>query len=383
MDFLTQWGLDTWAMVLDAAPWLVIGFMAAGVLHVLLPAERLVQHLGRSGISSVFKASLVGIPLPLCSCSVIPVASSIRKRGASKGATASFLVSTPESGVDSIAISYALLGPVFAIVRPIAAFITAMTAGGLITAFEKARGEEAKLDQTPAAAEAGGHSCCHGGPVASEAAPERPGVGSCCGAGSGADRQGGQSPSTFSRVREAARYGLVDMFVDLGHLLVIGFVLGGLISTLVPQSMLERVGSGPLALIVMAFAGLPMYVCATAATPLAAALIAKGLSPGAALVFLLVGPATNVATMLIVGRDIGRRSLAIYLGSIAVVAIVLGSVVDALPMSIWQFGDLHPHAHGAGFWSWIAAIVLVGLIVNGLRLRYRSKSDPEPVPAAG
>ncbi len=352
MDFAISWLTATWDTILEAAPWLLFGFAAAGAIYVLLPAQQVARHLGRPGWGAVIKAALIGMPLPLCSCSVIPVASSLRQRGAGRGATASFLVSTPESGVDSIALSYALLGPFLAIVRPLAALVTAIAAGGLINVFDKTavRDAGASLQQVPQPGGATSGSCC----CAHEHAPPR--------------------PTLLGRGREAAQYGFVEMFADLAHWLVLGFILAGLVSALVPPGFFDRiVGGGLVAMLLMLVAGLPLYVCATSVTPLAAALIAKGVSPGAALVFLLVGPATNVATMVVVGRDLGRRSLAIYVISIAVVAVALGLAVDAMPWASNAVDDArqHVHYHAASIWTWLAAIALCGLMLNGLRIRAR------------
>ena len=352
MDFFLNWATQTWDMTLEAAPYLVFGFLFAGGIYVLLPTGRVVRHLGTPGWSGVLKASLIGVPLPLCSCSVIPVASSIRQRGASRGATASFLVSTPESGLDSIAISYALLGPFLAIVRPVAAFITATFAGGLITAFE-----QRSPAPTPVAESAIGGCCCHSG------TKDRP-------------------PSLAGRLKKSVEYGFVEMFANLSHWLILGFVLAGLASALIPDGFVEgAVGQGVAGLLIMLLAGLPLYVCATSATPLAAALIAKGLSPGAAVVFLLVGPATNAATMVVVGCELGRRSLVLYVLSIAIVALLLGLAVDALPWSVRTSPAVVQHAHAhAGVASYVFALILVSLMLNGMRVRlmrdWRAKSEP-------
>jgi uncharacterized membrane protein YraQ (UPF0718 family) len=348
VSFLIEWMTQTWGMVLEAAPWLLFGFLLAGFVYILLPTDKVVAHLGRPGLLAVIKAALIGVPLPLCSCSVIPVASSIRKRGASQGATASFLISTPESGVDSIAISYALLGPLLAAVRPVAAFASAALAGGLIAARERSRPPltepRDRMNEEK--------TCC-----------------SCCG-----DAVQTPRASPAGKTVEALRYGLVEMFTDLGHWLLLGFLLGGFFAALLPAGFLERsIGTGPVAMLLMLLAGLPLYVCATSATPVAAALIAKGLSPGAALVFLLVGPATNVATMVVVTRDLGKTGLVIYLASIAVVAVAFGLGVDAIARAMVTTADsaqhsVHDHASPL---AWVSAVLLAALVFNGIRLRAR------------
>ncbi|MGD8452639.1 MAG: SO_0444 family Cu/Zn efflux transporter [Phycisphaerae bacterium] len=366
MEFVGQWAMATWQVLLEAGPWLVAGFFGAGLIHVFLPAATVVKHLGKPGLTGVWKAALLGAPLPLCSCSVIPVASAIRRQGASRGATASFLISTPETGVDSIALSYALLGPVLAIVRPIAALVTAFVAGALINPF----GGAPETPETPAppSPPAGGGSCCHAKKaVAAEAAVVAP------------------RRSFSATLAETVRYGFGDMFANLAHWLVLGFVLSGLVSALFPPDFLERtIGAGWGAMLLMLVIGLPLYVCATASTPLAAALIAKGLSPGAALVFLLVGPATNVATMLIMGRDLGRRSLVIYLLSIGVVALAFGVATNRLWGALPVGSGLPEHNHAVPTAvAWTGALLLIVLMLNGLRLRWlrRPAMHAEGTPA--
>ena len=343
-DFAARWAAETWAMTLASAPWLLGGFLLAGAIYVLVPIGKVSRHLGGSGVGGVFKAALFGIPLPLCSCSVIPVASSLRKQGASRGAFTSFLISTPETGVDSIAISYALLGPLLAIVRPVAAFITAITAGLLMGADEDA-------DRATTTEQSAKDTSCE--------CAEAP------------------TPSGMSKIPAAIRYGLVDMIADLAPWLVLGFALAGLATALIPAGFLEQhLGGGLPAMLLMLVVGLPLYVCATSSTPIVAALIARGLSPGAALVFLLVGPATNLATMVIVSRDLGRRGLAIYLITIAVVAVLFGLLIDAvlpsLPTALATLPDCCTNEVSTV--SWACAMAMIGLTLNGLRIRIRSKT---------
>ena len=337
-------------MVLEAAPWLMAGFVLAGAVYVLLPRDKVVSQLGRPGLAGVLKATLVGIPLPLCSCSVVPVASSIRKQGASRGATASFLISMPETGLDSIAISYALLGPVLAVARPLAAFFTSVVAGLLIDVQDKDFPVDRHGDTLEDATDCTTCSC----------------------------EEGRAEPSTVAmKVITAIRYGLGDLFEDLSHWLVLGFLLAGLMTALVPARFFEEtVGTGIGAMPLMLAAGLPLYVCATSSTPVAAALIAKGLSPGAALVFLLVGPATNIATMVVVSRELGFRSLAIYVVSIAVIAVASGLALDAgLGAISGVAGELQSDTHGGiTTMSWLAAIALMLLLANGLRHRIKRLS---------
>ena len=292
-------------MYLDAAPWLIVGIVAAGLVHALMPDGLLGRWLGGNGAWSVIKAALVGAPLPLCSCGVLPAAVGLRKDGASKGATVSFLIATPETGPDSVAISYALLGPIMALSRPIAAIFSAIFSGLLTNAFVSGEGVTA-----PVEAEAAACTTCCSDSCSSEAPP--------------------QHGSLVVRAWGGIRYAFTNILDDIALWLAIGLIVAGVMTALVEPQVLGAYGSGIGAMLVMLAVGVPIYVCATASTPIAAGLIAVGVSPGAALVFLLAGPATNIATLGVVGKDLGARALAGYLLGISLSAIASGLILDAL-----------------------------------------------------
>jgi hypothetical protein len=309
MDLLQAIGHELVALLADTAPWLLVGFVLAGVLKVLVPESWIAGHLGGKGAWPVLRASLYGVPIPLCSCSVIPTAASLRQAGASKGATTSFLISTPETGVDSISVTYALLDPLMTVIRPVVAFVTAVVTGLAVNLGERlgwdAAGPE-ELDPGDC-----GHGHDHG------AAAD-----SCCDDGGAA---GG------GRLREVLRYAFVTLLDDLAPWLVVGFLLSAVVAGLVPDSFFaEAVPAGLASMLLMVVLATPIYICATASTPIAAAMIAKGLEPGAALVFLLVGPATNLTTLLVVRRLLGPRNLAVYLGGIVLTALAAGLLVNEL-----------------------------------------------------
>ncbi len=363
-SFLIEWAGQTRDVVLEASPWLLAGFFLAGLLHAWIPVHRIAAHLGGSGAGSVLKAALLGAPLPLCSCSVIPVASALRRRGASKAATAGFLISTPETGVDSVSVTYALLGPAMAVIRPVAAVLTAVVAGLTIRRLDPDPPPRAGSPEPREPAP----SCCGRGPSA--VAP------SYCGGESGPQipvtRERPDKTTAGRRLREGLAYGFLTMFTDLGHWLALGFVLAGLVSAALPPGLLEgRIAAGPAGMALAILVALPIYVCATASTPIAAALIAKGLSPGTALVFLLVGPATNATTMVVVARELGRRCLLIYVASIVAVALACGLLTDLLlaPAGGVLPAD-HSGCHERTPGHWLAGLVLTGLILNGMRRRF-------------
>lgn len=307
MNFLATFVSETWIVLNEAAPFVLFGFLVSALVKALVPDDFVARHLGRSSSGSVFKAALLGIPLPLCSCGVIPTAAGLRKQGASRGATTSFLISTPETGADSIAVTWALLDPIMTVLRPLAAFITATVAGLLVNILpdepEASRGAE-----LPMASSCG----CSGG---------------CC----ETDSATAHKPPFLTRLKDALRYAFGEMLSDIGMWLLIGVLAAGFISALVPAGFFEEYLGGEFAsLVIMMVVGVPLYVCATSSTPIAASMALKGLSPGAALVFLLAGPATNTATIAVVARILGRKAVAVYIGAIALCALGLGWLTNRL-----------------------------------------------------
>ena len=349
------------SLYLDAAPWLVFGLAAAGLLQAWVPEAALQRWIGGSGSGAITRAALIGAPLPLCSCGVLPAALGLRRAGASRGATVSFLIATPETGPDSVAISYALLGPFMAVLRPIAAVLSAISAG-LLTAWlaPERPGQTAES----LAAEATGGSCCSSH--------------SCC----ADDQPAPGEPGTIARSIAGLRYAFTTMLDDLALWLAIGLVLAAAVATWVPPLVMAQWGSGLLPMLGMLAVGIPMYICATASTPVAAALLLAGLSPGTVLVFLLAGPATNIATMGIVRREMGGRTLAAYLLGISLASLGLGLLTDALvahygidiAAQLVEGTDLVPIGLAWASASLLAAMVLA----NGL-LRHRATAAPTKI----
>ena len=300
---------ETWYLFEEAAPYLFLGFGIAGLLELVVSNEKIIGHLGSGAgkFSSVLKASIAGIPLPLCSCGVIPAAMSLKKRGANNGATLSFLISTPQTGADSIAITYALLDPIMTVFRPIATFITAVGAGITSNIMEKDRTNtlsnpimlSKKEDATNPGCDCGGDDC--------------------------------EQASLKKRAIDAIKYAYVELLGDIAKWLIVGLLIAGVISYIVPEEIVGGyLGGGIGSMILMLFVGIPLYICATASTPLAAALIAKGMSPGTAFVFLLAGPATNAATITMVTKFLGKKAVTIYLAMIALFALIFGILLDLI-----------------------------------------------------
>ena len=286
----------------EASPWLLLGLIIAGLMKAWAPTKILSHHLGE-GKSAIIKAALIGAPLPLCSCGVIPVATELRRSGASAPATASFLVATPETGVDSISVSYALLGPVFAIYRPITAVVSAIVTGLLVTT---AKVSESINDQVS--------SCC-----ATKAKKEAP---SCCGSSSP------KAENVVNKTMSGLRYAATQLIDDLIIWLLIGLTFATLVKTFVPTSFLLSYGSGLPAMLLMIAISIPMYICATASTPIAAGFILAGISPGTALVFMMAGPATNISTLGVIKKEMGASVLIRYLIGIGCCAIAFGLLLD-------------------------------------------------------
>lgn len=329
---------------LDAAPWLLLGMIVAGLIKVLIPVKWLNRWLGGGGIMPVVNAALLGTPLPLCSCSVVPAALAIRRSGASRGATTSFLIATPENGADSLALSYALLGPVLMIARPIAAIVIAVATGFSVSLFVHDGQPSDTIDSSGDSGE--GHSCCH-----SEKPQPEPAKKSCCCSGeekqeskpeatssccsSSSNSFGGSCCSSESSSSSRSRFGEFNaamwrLFDDIAFWLFVGLLLAAVINTFVSQGQIASWGSGLPAMILMVLVGVPMYICATSSTPVAASMLIAGVSPGTVLVFLLAGPATNLGTVGIIRKELGNHTAGIYLLGVAIGSIAFGLGLDAL-----------------------------------------------------
>ena len=366
-------------MTAEMAPYLLLGFLIAGVLRMFVPRRLYSKHLAPRNMKSVVKAAAIGVPLPLCSCGVIPTAVGLRKEGASHGACTSFLIATPQTGVDSIAATYSLMGLPFAIVRPIAALFTAMFGGWMGNRF--AREDEV----TSAQAVRGDHDhdhcdCDHDHCDCGHEHHHHDHDHDHCDCGHDHCDCGHdvERPASFwQKVTGALDYAFVDMMQDVGKWLVVGLLIAALITVAVPNEWLAALHDYKLLnmLIVLAIA-IPMYVCATGSIPIAVSLMAKGLTPGAALVLLMAGPAVNSASMLVIGKVFGRRTLSFYLLSIVVGAMVFGLGIDYLLPQSWfavQSGiaSVGHCAHCLSFMDWAWIILLVALLVNAFWQQHR------------
>lgn len=321
-------------LYLDAAPWMLSGLLVAGLVKAWMAEGTMRRWLGGRGFKPTLLAALLGAPLPICSCGVLPAAVGLRRAGASRGATVSFMISTPETGIDSVALSYALLGPFLAVARPLAAVASAVFTGMLT----ELRFPFAGPGPDPAADPV--QSCCSGDGC--ESAPE--------------ERRG-----PGARTLAGLRFAMVDVLGDIAPWLAAGLVLAGVVTTMVPEQALAEWGRGPGAMAVMLVVGIPMYICASASTPLAAGLLLVGVSPGTVMVFLLAGPATNPATMAVVRKEMGTRTMVLYLLGICVSSLAAGVATDAV--ADWLAIDMAVEmAAGGEFVPWWLAAASGGVL---------------------
>lgn len=347
------------------SPYLILGFLISGVLHVYVPRSIYSRFLHRKGFSSVVGAALLGVPLPLCSCGVIPTAVSLKKQGASDGATVAFLVATPQTGVDSILATYSLLGLPFAIIRPIAAFIVALFGGVLV---DKFGGKRAKKPQFTYLG-------------------NQPAQGECsCGCSHSHSHSHGEEKRSFLA---ALKYGYVDMMQDFGKWLMIGLLIAAAITAFIPDSIFTIFREYYLLnILLILLISAPMYICATASIPIALSLIMKGVSPGAAFVLLMAGPATNFASLIILNKEIGLRKTVIYLLSIIIGAVIFATIIDFILPHEWfsslsPMGEHHDHhhnhdhslcTHGPIWWQTTTSIIFILLFINAYIRKYLNRS---------
>ncbi|PCF95366.1 SO_0444 family Cu/Zn efflux transporter [Vreelandella nigrificans] len=330
------------SIALSAAPWLMLGLVIAGLIKALMPEHLLQRWMGGRGLGSILRASVIGMPLPLCSCGAIPTALALHRGGAGRGPTTSFLISTPGVGVDSMLITSVLLGPLMALARVLGALVTAIVTGILV------------------------------GFTGQAVLPKSTPVSSCC-ASKGSDDGNAHAHATEpTGVIAGLKYAFSDLLDDISSWMFAGLLLAGVLVTFVPPETLVGFSGGLLALILMAVIGIPLYICATAATPVAAGLLLAGISPGMALVFLLAGPVTSLATLAILRREFGSQALVIYLGSILLVTVLIGWVFDqGLAMTGWdpvqqasQVQELLPE-----WLEWLALGALVLFSIRPVRKR--------------
>lgn len=335
MQFIKEIAITIFSIFNEMSPYLLLGFLFAGILHVLVPQRLFSKYLSKNNWVSVLYATLFGIPLPLCSCGVIPTAMALYKEGAGRGAVISFLIATPQTGVDSIIATYSLMGLPFAIIRPLAALVTSVFAGLVTNALSP-------REERPA-------------PQKQAAAPN-------------------ENLSFPQKIKRVFQYGYVEMMEDIGKMLLFGLVVAGLIAYFVPDNFFMLFGHNTiLTMLLVLLVAVPMYVCATGSIPIAIALMMKGMSPGTALVLLMAGPAANIASMLVIGKVLGKKTFALYLTTLVLGAITCGLVIDNLLPAAWfevsNFATAaHHHNHFYGF-KVVCSVILLALFLNATLLK--------------
>jgi len=369
MSFVLNYFSELVRLFNEMAPWLLFGLVFAGLLKVYFPQKHIDKYLGNSNFKSTVNASLLGVPLPLCSCGVIPTGISFFKNGASKGATNSFLISTPQTGVDSIFATYAMLGWPFAIIRPIVAFATGIFGGVLTNLLIKEKPKPAPVTVNPMFAGLK-LDLKRAGKKAADCDDD------ACGCHTPPKKQ------AHSLIR-AADYAFIELLQDIAKWLILGFLVATLISVLIPDGFFSMFkGYGIFEILIVLAASVPMYICATGSIPIAAVLLMKGVSPGAALVFMMAGPATNVATITVLAKTMGKKSMFIYLGSIIGGAIFFGLLTNWLIPADFILSKM-AHHHGDGMehemlpaWIGIASsIILIGSIISGYFIERMKKQQ--------
>lgn len=349
-EFIYKYFGALWNLSVDMAPYLLIGFLFAGLLKVYLPQGMMNKYLGKSSFKSVLNASLLGIPLPLCSCGVLPAGISLHKNGASKGSAISFLISTPQTGVDSILVTWSMLGLPLAIIRPIAALVTGLT-GGLIT--NRIENKDIKNPKDT-------------------------------------KKEKDNLPTQKKSISKVLHYAFVEMLMDIAKWLIIGLMVAALISVLLPDNFFSDFKlDGFYGMLIMLIASIPLYVCATSSVPIAAVLLMKGISPGALLVFLMAGPATNAATISVIANNLGKKTMFVYLFSIIAGSLTFGLIMDNFLPAAWFMPVLtiHEHSHGLlPHWlNIVSTLLLIAFLANGyfkeftlwLKLRKKKKTATE------
>ena len=318
---------EIWILLNQVSPYLIFGFIIAGLLSVLISQEFIESHLGKkTGLLSVFKSSILGIPLPLCSCSVIPVSASLKKHGASKASVSSFLLSTPQTGVDSIMVTYGLLGPVIALVRPIIALVTGLLGGIAVHYLDNTYDDSLEKDCKA--------SCCKG-----------------------------KEQSTLIKI---LNYSFITLPKDIAKPLIYGIIIAALINLFLPDDIFSTyLGEGIFPMLFMIIIGTPLYICATASIPIALAMISKGATLGAALVFLMVGPATNTTSITTMMSILGKKSTLITFIVLIITSLVFGLLIDSMALGYDGLKNhMHHHHDHISLLDTICSIFFLGILIN-------------------
>ena len=370
LGILTSFFAFLWSSFLLLAPMLLLGLLLSGLIHVFISRQAILRWLRDDSLKSVTMSSAIGVPVPLCSCSVVPVVAEMRNKGASRSSCMSFLITAPETGADSILVTNAFFGPIVAIVRPVISFITAVVAGIFCIRLIRDDHDEAKASDPEHYHECGHDH--HQSLIAERddcyVSPSQLKVLLVNWLKGIAGRQStdNQELDFKKLVKHVFRYGFIEIADDILFALLVGVVLGGVLFLAIPSDLMAHEYARWLAYPVMVLIGIPLYICASASTPIAAALVAKGVSPGAALIFLMTGPATNTGAIAIIVSQFGSRFASIYVAAVIAVTVVLGIAIDALLLAAGLAISVNldaSHAPAIQFLQWGSALLLIALIV--------------------
>ena len=335
LDHMLLFLKEMWGLCVEMAPYLLLGMLVSGLISIFIDSSFIFKHIGQKNLGSILKSTVFGIPLPLCSCGVIPVAATLRESGASKGSTVSFLVSTPQTGVDSIFLTYGMLGPVFALFRPLAALFSGLFSGIVINSFD---------DDTH-------HHLSDSGNASISKEPMN------------------------KRIISGIKYGFISLPADIVVPLLQGLVVAAAIAIFIPPDFIAKNFSSSIYLqyIMMLAVSLPIYVCATASIPIAVALMAKGITPGAVFVFLMAGPATNASSIAVIKNILGKKTLYHYLALIALTAVLFGIILDTFLTITLPEMLSHTHHHGMdGYGSIILSLIFLMILANAYLSRFKA-----------
>ena len=370
LGILTSFFAFLWSSFLLLAPMLLLGLLLSGLIHVFISRQAILRWLRDDSLKSVTMSSAIGVPVPLCSCSVVPVVAEMRNKGASRSSCMSFLITAPETGADSILVTNAFFGPIVAIVRPVISFITAVVAGIFCIRLIRDDRDEAKASDPDHYHECGHdhhqsliteRDDCYVSPSQLKVllVDWLKGI-------AGRQSTDNQELDFKKLVKHVFRYGFIEIADDILFALLVGVVLGGVLFLAIPSDLMAHEYARWLAYPVMVLIGIPLYICASASTPIAAALVAKGVSPGAALIFLMTGPATNTGAIAIIVSQFGSRFASIYVAAVIAVTVVLGIAIDALLLAAGLAISVNldaSHAPAIQFLQWGSALLLIALIV--------------------
>lgn len=352
-------------MFISMSFYIMLGLLFVGILHTYINKDKVLKHLGKNKASSVINASIVGVPLPLCSCGVVPTALELKKDGASNGAVTSFLISTPQTGVDSIMASYAMMGPFMAIIRPIAAFISGIIGGLIVNVF--ARDEVIESNKKTCC-------CSHKQPVETTCCSNNQSTqSSCC----------GSKTTSSKKIVQVFKYAYGEFLDDISVHFLVGIALASLIAVFIPADLFINLGlsEGILGMLSMVIIGMPMYICSTSSIPIAMSLMTKGLSLGSAFVFLFVGPVTNIASLLVLSKSLGKKITTMYISIVIGCSVFFGLIIDWFVKQnevILENTLTHSsHGHG-GILTEIIAIIFALLLARSIFLKLINKIKQQP-----